>query len=140
MSAPSTMEGHAPLTLRSNCDVEFSVTVPSEGIVRARVVVNRRGGVEVLVREASGRRLAARVKVFDGRGEEVDALSLRSEALSTFEIAATTRTDDAFFVCPAACFGSFELAVFKEGYRTRRVPFTQVPGQFAVLDVLLEQE
>lgn len=139
-SAPSTMDGDTPVSLRSNCDVEFAVNVPDSGVVTPRVGVNRRGGVELLVRDQSGATLSARAKVFDSRGDEVAALMVEADALAVFGIAHAPRSDEATFVLSAGCFGPFEIAVHKAGFRTRRVPFTLVSGQIGTLEVVLEAE
>jgi hypothetical protein len=136
-SAPSTMGGLAPLTLRSNCDADVTLTVPDSGDLFAKVIVIRRGGAEVSVRSASGAHLPARGKVFDTRGQEVDAVMIRSDPMAELSGQPPTRLEDSTFVYPLTCYGTFQLAIHLEGYVPARVSLTTQPGQMLPLEVVL---
>ena len=132
------MEGHVPLTLRTNCDAEAALSVPDFGELYTKVVVLKRGGAEVVVRDAAGARLSARGKLFDTRGAEVDAVMIKGDAQTSFSGQVVTRPDDPTFVYPLTCYGTFQLAVHMEGYEPVRVSLTTAPGRNLPLEVVLQ--
>jgi hypothetical protein len=137
LSGPSTMDGRAPLTLRTNCDADAAVNVPDSGEMTVKLVVNRRGGVELVVRDPTGARLAAHAKVFDPRGQELDAVLLRPESQAIHSVASAARNEEALLLYPLSCYGNFQVAVHMEGFEPARVSLTTHSGLVVPLEVEL---
>ncbi len=131
----STSKPDEPLAVRENCDADALVTVPDSGTVRTLVFPRKLYPAMIVARDRFGVRVAERFKVFDARGEEVDAVVVApARPLSSAESPDDVATS---LVYPTVCGGPLELAIFAEGFATQRIP-NAFGGTATPFDVVLD--